>query len=70
MWIILLWGERYHPLHPRYINLIRAVEEAKQGLTMAKDTVAAVMFARGFCRGDIRNTRRVAEAKREGARLH
>ena len=49
--------------------MIVAVGAAKQGVMMEEDTVSGLMFADDF-RGDIRNTRRVAETDREGTRVH
>ena len=46
-----------------------AVEAAKQGITVGEDTVAGLMFADDF-RGNIINTRRIAEKNREGTRVH
>ena len=45
--------------------MIVAVEAAKQGVTMGEDTVSGLTFVCGRFRGDMRNTRRIAEKYRE-----
>ena len=59
-------------MYSRYIpglnDLVVAVAAGKQGVTAGEDTVS-IEFC-GQPRGDIRNTRRIAETNREGAGIH
>ena len=53
-----------------YINdLMEAVEAAEQGVTAGEDTASGLLFADDFV-GLSETTRRGAETKRKGARIH
>ena len=50
-------------------DMLVAVEAVKEGVAVGEDKVSGLMFAGDF-RGDIRNTRRIAETNREHTGEH